>query len=142
MPSAFDEIMASHLDPVVDETYAVGITIRPMIAVPNGRSQPDTSRRVIECEAPFFYDAIEFGIELGVRKSYKEANDFRILQSGREPLIMIDLKYFPTPEDEPRQGDIVEIEGLGPENRFQVTKSNREGLSRITLGLVKGGGQV
>jgi hypothetical protein len=134
------------LDEVVSETVdavnEIAFIFTPMKATPNGRPGADPDRDVIEGAGIFDYVETQLGIELGVRKSYREANDLRALQSGREPLLSVDRKWFPTLSDEPRQGDIIEFPDRPNLPRFQVVSAQRDGLSRMLLHLVHLGRQA
>ncbi len=120
----------------IDHTNAQPFTLYPMKHEPNGRPVADGDRNTIEGKGVFDYYEVDYGIELGVRKSYREANDLRAQQSGREPYLSIDRKYFPTIADEPRQGDIIVIPELTDSPRFEVVKAQRDGQSRMVLRMV------
>lgn len=123
----------------VDFTQGDRVLITPMVAPPNGRPIPDTARAQITCIGVFDYVYIEHGLELGVRKSYREANDLRALQGGREPQVSIDRKYFPSSVVEPRQGDWVVILNKPDLPRFEVSSVQRDGMSRLVIMLVAQG---
>lgn len=139
--SIFDRLdrMASK---AVDRINAIGFTLTPMARSPNGRPRQDDDRPVITGKGVFDYFEAEYGIELGVRKSYRESNDLRALQSGREPLVSIDRKYFATLASEPRQGDIMEFDERANLPRFEVVSAKRDGQSRIMVQLVHLGSQA
>lgn len=124
-----------------DRINAIPFVLEPMIREPNSRPVPDGGREAIEGEGVFDYYELNHGIELGVRKSYREANDFRALQSGREPRISVDRRFFPTLADEPRQGDIVRLPSRPDLPDFSVTSAQRDGLSRLVLKLAHLGRQ-
>lgn len=126
----------------VDRINAIGFTLTPMVKTPNGRARQDMDRPVITGKAVFDYFEAEYGIELGVRKSYRESNDLRALQSGREPLVSIDRKYFATLASEPRQGDVIEFEERASLPRFEVVSAKRDGQSRMMVQLVHLGSQA
>ncbi|NKW80367.1 hypothetical protein HGG72_08440 [Ochrobactrum pecoris] len=90
----------------------------------------------------FDYISVEYGVQLGVRRSYREANDLRSLQSGRDPQLSVDRLYFPVGAEEPKQGDLVVFPTRPELPDFQVVSSQRDGLSRIVLMLVQLGGQA
>lgn len=75
----------------VDRVNAIPFEFIPMSSTPNGRPTPDSSRTALPSEAVpsprgiFDYYSSEYGVQLGVRKSYREANDLRALQVGRDP---------------------------------------------------------
>jgi hypothetical protein len=139
--SIFDRLdrMASK---AVDRINAIGFTLTPMVSTPNGRPQQDLNRPVIAGKGIFDYFEAEYGIELGVRKSYRESNDLRALQSGREPLVSIDRKYFPTLASEPQQGDIIAFDERANLPRFEVVSAKRDGQSRMMVQLVHKGRQA
>lgn len=127
----------------VDHVNKIMFIYTPMVTPPNGRPKADPDRGVIEDGFGVFdYVDAEYGIELGVRKSYREANDLRALQTGREPLLSVDRRYFPTLESEPKQGDIIEFPSRPDLPRFEVVSVKRDGLSRVLLRLVHIGSQA
>ncbi len=115
---------------------------------PNGRRRPDAEREIRDdLWGIFDYESAEYGLELGVRKSYREANDLRAVSVGRKPLLSIDRKYFPDPLLEPRQGDLIEmLDDFGfPQPhlpQFEVMDNQRDGLARMELRLVQRGQQA
>lgn len=123
----------------VDHVNAIPFRLTPVRETPNGRPKPDPDRSVINGDGVFDYESYEGGLQLGVRRSYREANDLRALQTGRTPELSVDRKWFPVGVEEPRQGDIIEF----PENpelpSFQVVSSQRDGMSRVVLVLVHNG---
>lgn len=126
----------------VDHINAIAFAMTPMMKTPNGRPRPDKDRPGISGVGVFDYLPVEYGIELGVRKSYREANDLRTVQDGREPLFSIDRKYFPTVQSEPRQGDVIEFPKRADLPRFEVVSCKRDGLSRLEVQLVHLGSQA
>lgn len=109
---------------------------------PNARRSQDPARLEMFCEGIFEYNSIEFGMELGVRKSYREANDLRNVSVGRTPTISIDRRWFEHHTKEPRQGDLVELllpNGETDPNypRFEIMDNQRDGLSRFISRLVQ-----
>ena len=68
----------------VDRINKIRIVVTPWKTTPNGRGAQDPDRTVVTCKGIFDYVSIEHGLELGVRKSYREANDLRALQVGRD----------------------------------------------------------
>lgn len=126
----------------VDTINKIAFVFTPMTSTPNGRKAPDGAREVIEGYGIFDYVDAEYGIELGVRKSYREANDLRALQTGREPLLSLDRKYFPTLEGEPQQGDILEFPSKLDLPRFEVVSVKRDGMARLQIQLVHLGRQA
>ena len=126
----------------VDRINRIRVDIMPRVSSPNGRGGADPSREVIEAKGIFDYISIEHGIELGVRKSYREANDLRALQLGRDPQVSIDRVYFSGLADEPRQGDRVVFPDNPELPSFDVVSAQRDGLSRMVLKLTHRGAQV
>ena len=126
----------------VDRINMMEIRVIPWATTPNGRGGPDENRSVVDCKGIFDYVSIEHGIELGVRKSYREANDFRALQLGRDPQISIDRKYFTGVDDEVRQGDRIEFPSNPELPAFDVISTQRDGLSRLVVRLSHRGAQV
>jgi hypothetical protein len=141
MGGAFERLdgMASR---TVDAINAIAVVITPMKAAPNGRPAPDPRRDKLTATAVFDYVDAEFGVELGVRKAYGSANDLRSLQSGREPLVSIDRRYFATSSDEPRPGDRVDFPSRPDLPPFEVVLVKRDGLARLVLKLVHLGSQA
>ena len=118
---------------------------------PNARRSADPAREVVDVEGIFEYNSIEFGMELGVRKSYREANDLRNVSVGRTPDISIDRRWFPDKDKEPRQGDHLYMlraaAGGGLEvdpgyPAFEVMDNQRDGLARTLLRLIQLGSQT
>lgn len=126
----------------VDRVNAIPFVLRPYWSTPNGRAGPDSSRAIVRGRGIFDYISVEYGIQLGVRRSYREANDLRSLQSGRDPQLSVDRSLFPELSQEPRQGDIVQFPTRPELPDFQVISAQRDGLSRIVLELVQMGGQA
>jgi hypothetical protein len=124
----------------VDRVNAIRFRLLPQASTPNGRPGPDPTRSEVNGRGVFDYVATEQGLQLGVRKSYREANDLRALQTGRDPQLSVDRRYFGS--EEPKQGDIV----IFPDNpelpSFDVMSVPRDGLSRLVLMLSHGGAQV
>lgn len=125
----------------VDVVNAIPFTLTPMLSTPNGRPGVDPGRPAVSGLGIFDYTSVEYGVQLGVRRSYREANDLRALQVGREPQLSIDRKYFPSSEDEPRQGDVLTFPSHSELPQFQVISCQRDGLSRLVLVLVQIGAQ-
>ena len=126
----------------VDTVNATRFVLTPMTSTPNGRTQRDANRQIIDGRGIFDYVEMEYGVQLGVRKSYREGNDLRSVQSGRDPQLSIDRKYFGSLSEEALQGDIVKFPDDPDLPDFQVTKAQRDGLTRIKLDLVQIGGQA
>lgn len=125
-----------------DRINAIPFVLKPMDSEPNSRPVPSVERDEVEGEGVFDYYELQHGIELGVRKSYREANDFRALQSGREPRISVDRRLFPTSADEPRQGDVLTLPTRPDLPDFVITSAQRDGLSRMVLKLAHLGRQA
>jgi hypothetical protein len=141
MPSKFQQLMDEYVEPLVDDHYGEEFRFTPMKKTPNGRPGPDEDREVIEGVAPFEYESVEQGIQLGVRKTYREANDLRAIPIGRSPLLIVDRKYFPTVAAEPRQGDVIEILSRPDLAAFDVVSCQRDGMARLYIELVHRGSQ-
>lgn len=119
------------------------------VANPNARRSPSTTRPpLLVGEGIFEYTSIEFGMELGVRKSYREANDLRNVSVGRQPVISIDRSFFGALGREPQQGDVIVIlmdDALTPRPDyppFEVLDAQRDGLARLVCRLVQLGPQA
>lgn len=126
----------------VDRVNAISFKLTPRRSTPNGRPTQDPNREIINGRGIFDYETVEHGIQLGVRKSYREANDLRALQTGRGPELSVDRVYFPLGEQEPRQGDLVEFPDRPDLPAFDVISAQRDGLARIVLVLSQRGPQV
>lgn len=124
----------------VDRVNAIRFTLLPQASTPNGRPGPDPTRHEVTGRGVFDYVATEQGLQLGVRKSYREANDLRALQTGRDPQLSVDRRYFGS--EEPKQGDIVVFPDNPELPSFDVMSVPRDGLSRLVLMLSHGGAQV
>jgi hypothetical protein len=141
-----DQMVSGAVDRVNKERFR----LIPMLdnTDPNGRRRPDPERQVRDdLWGVFDYTSAEYGLELGVRKSYREANDLRAVSVGRKPVLSIDRKYFPDPLLEPRQGDLIEMLddfGFPQPNlpQFEVMDNQRDGLARMELRLVQRGQQA
>ncbi|WP_421983350.1 hypothetical protein [Roseibium sp.] len=125
----------------VDRVNAIPFTLVPMVSSPNGRPTVDTSRTTITGKGILDYISVESGVQLGVRRSYREANDLRALQTGRDPQLSVDRVYFPIGVEEPKQGDIVKFPERPELPEFDVMSSQRDGMSRVVLELVHRGPQ-
>ena len=126
----------------VDGVNATRFVLTPMRSTPNGRPQPDQSRQIINGRGIFDYVSVDVGVQLGVRKTYREGNDLRALQNGRDPQLSVDRKWFPIGVEEPKQGDIIEFPDKPELPNFQVVSSQRDGLNRLVLALVHIGAQA
>lgn len=141
MKNAFDRLdrMTSK---AADRVNKIPVEIIPMIRTENGRGSQDNTREVICGYAIFDYVSQEAGVELGVRRSYREANDLRALQVGREPLLSIDRKHFCGLSEEPKQGDLLKFPTRDDLPDFDVVSTRRDGLSRMEIKLIHRGGQA
>ena len=125
----------------VDAVNAERFRLTPMKGTANGRGGPDPNRKVVIGRGVFDYVEMEYGVQLGVRKSYREGNDLRSVQSGRDPQLSVDIKHFPGLDEAVFQGDLVQFPDNPNLPDFQVTKAQRDGMNRIRLDLVQIGGQ-
>lgn len=125
----------------VDRINSISFRFTPMRSTPNGRAQIDPTRQVVEGRGIFDYLSNEYGVQLGVRKSYREANDLRALQTGRDPQLSVDRKYFPIGTQEPKQGDLIEFPDNPELPKFDAISVQRDGLSRLVFMLVHRGAQ-
>lgn len=140
--SNFHDLVDELVDPIVDEHFGEDILLMPQQRSPNGRGGDDPDRPQMTVTAVFFYPSAEFGIELGVRRSYREANDLRALQVGREAQITLKRSYFTSVAVEPRQGDYVRFLTRPELPDFEVASAQRDGITRIILKLVHLGAQA
>lgn len=139
--SIFDRLDAM-VSRTVDRINAIPFEFTPVKGNPNGRPLPDSERKAVSAVGIFDYTPSEYGVQLGVRKSYREANDLRALQVGRDPQLSIDRSIFPTVEDEPRQSDLISFPTRPDLPTFQVVSAQRDGLSRMVLMLTHLGAQA
>lgn len=137
---------------VQDKVNAQWLRIIPMVDQlnPNAPRTQDPDRPVRDVEGIHEYNSIEFGMELGVRKSYREANDLRNVSVGRTPDLSIDRSWFPDKDQEPRQGDRILMLTTDADGNFiadpdyppyEVMDNQRDGLARLVLRLVQLGSQ-
>ena len=125
----------------VDRTNAIPFVLTPMIQTPNGRPDVDLDRPVIEGRGIFDDVSSEYGVQLGVRKSYREANDLRSLQTGRDPQFSVDMKWFPTEDARGRQGDRISFPNKPDYPDFDVISAQPDGMARIVFTLANKGPQ-
>lgn len=118
----------------VDRVNATRFELRPTISTPNGRPSPDLSRPVVTGRGIFDDVAAEYGVQLGVRRSYREANDLRALQVGSDPQLSIDVSHFAG--NMPRQGDLVTLLDWPERPEYQVISAQPDSQARIVLMLV------
>lgn len=135
-----EDVASMTLDIINAERFTLIPVDEP--AGPNGRRVISQTRVQIEGEGVFEYTSSEYGIELGVRKSYREANDFRAVSVGRKPVLSIDRSFFPTEDSEPRQGDKIVLPDR-PDGfpTFEVMDCQRDGHSRLVVRLAHHGSQ-
>lgn len=126
----------------VDRVNAIPFEFYPTKSTPNGRPTGDAARPAVVGKGIFDYISVEYGVQLGVRRSHREANDLRSLQSGRDPQLSVDRKLFPIGSNEPKQGDIIKFPTRPELPVFQVVSAQRDGLARMVLLLVQQGGQA
>lgn len=141
MPTPWEALDAT-ASAAIDRVMAERVLFTPMVSSANGRPQPDTARSEREVEGVFEWEGADIGIRLGVRKTWREANDLRSLVSGRKPVISVDRRWFGDFEAEPRQGDRVQLLDRPHLPVFQVSTTKRDGQSRIFLTLDQLGGQT
>ncbi len=133
------ERMASR---TVDWLNAEEFTIIPMRKAINGRPDRDPTRPIIDGKGVFEFVSVESGLQLGVRKSYREANDLRALQVGRSPILSVDRRIFNDLAGDPienaivRQGDFVSFPKAENLPDFDVVSAQPDGHSRIVIKLV------
>jgi len=143
--TVFDQLEAM-ANGTLDTINAERFEIVPMAAkseTPNGRSGRDEDREITRGKGVFEYISAEAGLQLGVRKSYRESNDLRALQVGRVPSISIDRRvYFPEIEMVPRQGDVIQLVERQYAPTFEITSAQPDGHGRIVLKLVARGPQA
>lgn len=140
--SIFDraEEAASRTVDVVNRTR---FTITPQSkGSANGRRSADPNRPVLCGYCIFDYISKEYGLELGVRKTYRESNDLRAISVGRDAIVSIDRRYFMEFAEEPKQGDIIEFPEKPQLPAFQIMDVQRDGMSRLELRLVHLGSQA
>lgn len=118
----------------VDRVNATRFELRPMISTPNGRPSPDPSRPIVTGRGIFDDVAAEYGVQLGVRRSYREANDLRALQVGSDPQLSIDVSHFAG--NMPRQSDLVTLLDWPERPEYQVISAQPDSQARVVLMLV------
>ncbi len=122
----------------VDRVNKIRFILTPMKRTPNGRPSEDPERAPVDGDGIFDSLSVEFGLQLGVRKSYREGNDLRTNQIGRDPQISVDRRYFSAGWI-PKQGDVVSFPDSDDLPDFDVVTSEPDGLSRIVLKLLQQG---
>ncbi|MGH0004861.1 hypothetical protein ACQU0X_32770 [Pseudovibrio ascidiaceicola] len=78
--------------------------------------------------------SIESGIELGVRKTYRESNDFRTVSIGRDFYVSIDKANLGG--NEMKQGDFIHFASYPKWGRFKLFSVKPDGKSRIKCDLI------
>ncbi len=126
----------------VDRVNAIEFRLTPMVRPSNARPAPDPDREVVNGKGIFDYQAEGSGLELGVRKTYREGNDLRNLMIAKKPFLSVDRSYFPSLDDEPRQGDKIEFPNRTELPPFDVVSTERDDLSRLVITLVHQGHQT
>lgn len=146
----FLDQMSSRVQDMINSQWVRIVPYRDNIN-PNVARILDPDRPTIEVECILEYPSIEFGMELGVRKSYREANDLRNVSVGRQPDISIDRSWFANKDMEPRQGDraIMMIRlsdgSFIPDPEyipFEIMDNQRDGMARTVLRLTQLGSQT
>ena len=136
---ALDRVVSN----TVDRINAIDFIFFPRKSTPNGRDIKDTTRRAIQSKGIFDYISATYGVQLGVRRSYREANDLRAIQSGRVAELSVDRRIFGSDSSqEPRQGDIIKFPGKPDYPAFQIISVQRDGLARLVIELVHVGSQA
>lgn len=67
MPSNFEELVASHLDPYIDLHFGGPVRFLPMLRTPNGRPTPDSDRRESDAIAVLHLKPHRLAVEHGAR---------------------------------------------------------------------------
>lgn len=78
--------------------------------------------------------SIEHGLELGVRKTYRESNDFRTISVGRDFYVSIDIRYIQ--EHQLNAGDQIGFSDYPKWGTFTIIAPKPDGKSRIRCGLI------
>lgn len=138
----FEEYMQKLVEPAIDEVFAEPIVITPRRSTPNGRGMQDPTRQVVTVQGVFTNPSKQLGIQLGVRKSYREANDLRALSMAREPYISVDRKHFTGLIGEPRQGDRIRLPNRPDHPEYEVMTVERDGITRLRMKLIQRGPQA
>jgi len=141
MPTVFDQLLRDLVEPNVDRIYAEDFILTPWRSTAKGRGVQDPDRSVVTGKGVFSNPSKRVGIQMGVRKTYREANDLRSLPMGSAPYLSVDLRYFGGQENEPRQGDQVTLPGRADDPGYEVVAVERDGLTRLKMQLVQQGDQ-
>lgn len=142
MPTRFEELLRDRVEPHVDRIYAEDFILTPWKSTPNGRGGPDLGRTVVMAKGVLNDPAKSVGVQMGVRKTYREANDLRSLTTGREPYLSVDRSHFAGVANEPRQGDRISFPDRQDIPGYEVVSVERDGLTRLKMKLVQQGGQA
>lgn len=138
----FEEYMQKLVEPAVDEVFAEPIVLIPWRSTPNGRGGQDPDRQVVTVNGVFTNPSKQLGIQLGVRKSYREANDLRALAYAREPYVSVDRRHFGGLANEPRQSDRIRLPNRPDHPEYEVMTVERDGITRLKMKLIQRGPQA
>ncbi len=78
--------------------------------------------------------SVESGLQLGVRKTYRESNDFRTVSIGRDFYVSIDRAYLG--DNELKQGDLISFADYPKWGRFKLSAVKPDGKSRVKCDLI------
>lgn len=118
----------------MDEAFGERFRLTPLEEQsPNGRRDYDSDRITVEGTCVFDYETVQGGIKMGVRKTFREANDLRAASVGRQPKASIDLRAFPTLAEHPKKGDRFELLDRPELAAFHVLSVQRDGQARMVL---------
>lgn len=131
MVPPFRSLMANLVEPAVDGLFAERFLFVPMHRPPQGRAAADPQREAREIIAVLDWDAPE-GHSASAGLSGVGA-------VSAPPVLSVDVKYFPTPADHPRQDD--RFESIENGDVFEVAQVRPDGVSRIEFDLVSRGRQ-
>lgn len=137
--TVFDELLRDLVEPNVDRLYSEDFVLTPQVSTPNGKPRPDPARSPITGKGVFSNPTKAIGIQMGVRKTYREANDMRALAVGEEPYLSVDLRVFGGLVNEPRQGDLISLPERVEVSEYQVVAVERDGLTRLKMKLIQQG---
>lgn len=143
MPTMFEQMLRDLVEPNVDKLYGETFVLIPWAQPENGRGGPDPDREVMpDLIGVFDNQSHDVGVQMGVRKTYREANDLRTINMGREPVLTVDRRQFGSLAGEPRQGDRVKFPGRPDLPHYEVVTVERDGLTRVKMRLVQRGSQA
>ena len=130
--SVWNQIVKSHLDPVVDQHFGEPIIITPMVSTANGRRTVDPDRTVVRCTGIFTRRPHRPSIEQGNRSAGgRGANQMHSIVQGSKPKLSVPDSVF-APGARPRQGDQVDVAG----ERYEIVSASHDGTSRFILQLI------